>query len=313
MVFTFLKAQGHEVGKSLLEEDQLDTCRGYLAAGRGAPASQIVLPTDIVVDTAFPSRRPRAAAGRRAGRRRSRPTASASTSAPSRPRPSPRRSPTPGRCSGTARWASSRSTPSPSGTRAVAAGADRDRRAVRRRRRRLRGRRAHARLRRGRVRPHLHRRRRQPRVPRGQGAARHRRPRRTDGRRARRRTPLMAGNWKMNLNHQEAVVLVQKLAWTLADKKHDYAQGRGRRAAAVHRPALACRRSSTATSCSIRYGAQDVSTARRRRLHRRDLGGDAGQARLLLRRRRPLRAPRVPRRDRRRRQRQGAQGARRRA
>ena len=36
------------------------------------------------------------------------------------------------------------------------------------------------------------------------------------------RTPLIAGNWKMNLNHQEAVVLVQKLAWTLADKKHDY-------------------------------------------------------------------------------------------
>ena len=37
------------------------------------------------------------------------------------------------------------------------------------------------------------------------------------------RIPLIAGNWKMNLNHQEAVVLVQKLAWTLADKKHDYA------------------------------------------------------------------------------------------
>ena len=35
------------------------------------------------------------------------------------------------------------------------------------------------------------------------------------------RTPLMAGNWKMNLNHQEAVVLVQKLAWTLSDKRHD--------------------------------------------------------------------------------------------
>jgi triosephosphate isomerase (TIM) len=33
------------------------------------------------------------------------------------------------------------------------------------------------------------------------------------------RTPLMAGNWKSNLNHQEAVVLVQKLAWTLQDKK----------------------------------------------------------------------------------------------
>ncbi|WP_104106569.1 phosphoglycerate kinase [Nocardioides sp. 616] len=54
MVFTFLAAQGHEVGKSLLEEDQLDTCRRYLdeAAQRGV---QIVLPTDIVVDTAFPS------------------------------------------------------------------------------------------------------------------------------------------------------------------------------------------------------------------------------------------------------------------
>jgi triosephosphate isomerase (TIM) len=39
---------------------------------------------------------------------------------------------------------------------------------------------------------------------------------------AKSRTPLMAGNWKMNLNHQEAIVLVQKLAVTLADKKHDY-------------------------------------------------------------------------------------------
>ena len=54
MVFTFLKAQGHEVGKSLLEEDQLDTCRGYLqrAADTGV---EILLPTDVVVDTAFPS------------------------------------------------------------------------------------------------------------------------------------------------------------------------------------------------------------------------------------------------------------------
>jgi triosephosphate isomerase (TIM) len=35
------------------------------------------------------------------------------------------------------------------------------------------------------------------------------------------RTPLIAGNWKMNVNHVEAVGLVQKLAWTLEDKKHD--------------------------------------------------------------------------------------------
>ncbi len=54
MVFTFLKAQGHEVGKSLLEDDQLDVCRRYLdeATERGV---EILLPTDIVVDTAFPS------------------------------------------------------------------------------------------------------------------------------------------------------------------------------------------------------------------------------------------------------------------
>jgi phosphoglycerate kinase len=52
MVFTFLKAQGHEVGKSLLEEDQLETVRGYLrtAEERGV---QIVLPTDVVAATAF--------------------------------------------------------------------------------------------------------------------------------------------------------------------------------------------------------------------------------------------------------------------
>ncbi|MBC7558711.1 MAG: triose-phosphate isomerase [Dermatophilaceae bacterium] len=36
------------------------------------------------------------------------------------------------------------------------------------------------------------------------------------------RTPLMAGNWKMNLDHLEATHLVQKLDWTLRDAKHDY-------------------------------------------------------------------------------------------
>jgi phosphoglycerate kinase len=52
MVFTFLKAQGHEVGKSLLEEDQLDTVRGYLdeAAGKNV---EIVLPVDVVAATEF--------------------------------------------------------------------------------------------------------------------------------------------------------------------------------------------------------------------------------------------------------------------
>ncbi len=54
MVFTFLAAQGHEVGASLLEADQLDTCRRYLAQAEERGVS-IVLPTDVVVDTAFPS------------------------------------------------------------------------------------------------------------------------------------------------------------------------------------------------------------------------------------------------------------------
>jgi phosphoglycerate kinase len=54
MVFTFLKAQGYEVGKSLLEEDQLDVCRAYLERAEDTGV-QLLLPTDIVVDTAFPS------------------------------------------------------------------------------------------------------------------------------------------------------------------------------------------------------------------------------------------------------------------
>ena len=73
------------------------------------------------------------------------------------------------------------------------------------------------------------------------------------------RTPLMAGNWKMNLNHQEAVVLVQKLAWTLADKKHDYAQVE----VAVLPPYTDLRSVQTLVDGDqllVRYGAQDIST-----------------------------------------------------
>ena len=54
MVFTFLAAQGHEVGRSLLEDDQLDTVRGYLSRAE-ASGVEILLPTDIVVDTTFPT------------------------------------------------------------------------------------------------------------------------------------------------------------------------------------------------------------------------------------------------------------------
>jgi len=72
------------------------------------------------------------------------------------------------------------------------------------------------------------------------------------------RTPLMAGNWKMNLNHQEAVVLVQKLAWTLADKKHDF----GRVEVVVVPPFTDLRSVQTLVDGDrllVKYGAQDVS------------------------------------------------------
>jgi phosphoglycerate kinase len=52
MVFTFLKAQGHEVGKSLLEQDQLDTVLGYLSRAKELGV-EIVLPVDVVAATAF--------------------------------------------------------------------------------------------------------------------------------------------------------------------------------------------------------------------------------------------------------------------
>ena len=48
MVFTFLAAQGHEVGTSLLEDDQIETVRGHLDTARQRGV-RIVLPTDIVV------------------------------------------------------------------------------------------------------------------------------------------------------------------------------------------------------------------------------------------------------------------------
>jgi triosephosphate isomerase (TIM) len=73
------------------------------------------------------------------------------------------------------------------------------------------------------------------------------------------RIPLMAGNWKMNLNHQEAVVLVQKLAWTLSDKRHDF----GKVEVVVVPPFTDLRSVQTLVDgdrLSIKYGAQDVST-----------------------------------------------------
>ncbi|MEN3539003.1 MULTISPECIES: phosphoglycerate kinase [Microbispora] len=52
MAYTFLKSQGHEVGKSLLQEDQIDQVKGFLdeAASRGV---ELVLPVDVLAATEF--------------------------------------------------------------------------------------------------------------------------------------------------------------------------------------------------------------------------------------------------------------------
>jgi phosphoglycerate kinase len=52
MLFTFLAAQGHGVGKSLLEVDQIDTVKGYLAEAERS-GKRIVLPTDVIVAPEF--------------------------------------------------------------------------------------------------------------------------------------------------------------------------------------------------------------------------------------------------------------------
>jgi triosephosphate isomerase len=72
------------------------------------------------------------------------------------------------------------------------------------------------------------------------------------------RTPLMAGNWKMNLDHQQATHTVQKLAWVLEDAKHDYEAVE----VAVLPPYTDIRTVQTLVDgdkLSVRYGAQDLS------------------------------------------------------
>lgn len=72
------------------------------------------------------------------------------------------------------------------------------------------------------------------------------------------RTPIMAGNWKMNLDHLEATSLVQKLAWTLKDLKHDYENVE----VVVIPPFTDIRSVQTLVDAEeflIKFGAQDVS------------------------------------------------------
>ena len=72
------------------------------------------------------------------------------------------------------------------------------------------------------------------------------------------RIPLMAGNWKMNLDHLEANHLVQGLAMALKDDDHDYAKCE----VLVIPPFTDIRTVQTivdADNLDIKYGAQDVS------------------------------------------------------
>ncbi len=173
MMFTFLAAEGHKVGASLLESDQLDTVKGYIATAKERGV-ELVLPVDAVVAASFSADAEHVVAP--ASAIEDTPFGASGLGLDIGPETAaqfadvdPRLA---RRCSGTARWACSRWPPFAAGTKAVAQALTEVDGLSRRRRRRLGRGRASARLRRRRVRPHLDGRRRQPRVPRGQEASR---------------------------------------------------------------------------------------------------------------------------------------------
>ncbi|MFB0834167.1 triose-phosphate isomerase [Arthrobacter halodurans] len=72
------------------------------------------------------------------------------------------------------------------------------------------------------------------------------------------RTPLIAGNWKMNMDHVQGITLLQKLAWTLEDAKHDFT----RVEVAVFPPFTDLRGVQTLVAgddLPVVYGGQDLS------------------------------------------------------
>ena len=168
MAFTFLAAQGHDVGGSLVDRDRIDDCAALLASG-----TPILLPTDIVALEPGADVRMRLHRRARCGSSgRDVPEGwRASTSGPRRWRLRRRASARPAPCCGTGPWASSRTSASRRDGRAwpaavaecrgftVVGGGD----SVGRRRRAGPGRRD---------RLHLHRRGRLPRAPRVRRPAR---------------------------------------------------------------------------------------------------------------------------------------------
>jgi triosephosphate isomerase len=72
------------------------------------------------------------------------------------------------------------------------------------------------------------------------------------------RKPFIAGNWKMNMDHVQGITLLQKLAWTLSDAKHDY----NRVEVAVFPPFTDLRGVQTLVQgddLQVAYGGQDLS------------------------------------------------------
>ena len=72
------------------------------------------------------------------------------------------------------------------------------------------------------------------------------------------RTPLIAGNWKLNLDHLQSIAFLQKLHWSLKDASHDYESVE----VAVFPPFTDLRSVQTlvtADKYDIAYGAQDLS------------------------------------------------------
>ena len=73
------------------------------------------------------------------------------------------------------------------------------------------------------------------------------------------RIPLIAGNWKMNLDHLQAIALIQKLSWTLSDADHDFSKVE----VAVFPPFTDLRSAQTlidAEKFDVVLGAQDLSS-----------------------------------------------------
>ncbi len=61
MAYTFLKAQGHEVGRSLLQEDQIPAVKGYLERAEELGV-EFVLPVDVLAAAEFPDLKTKAPA-----------------------------------------------------------------------------------------------------------------------------------------------------------------------------------------------------------------------------------------------------------